>query len=218
MIVSFQTAYHKNTLLLQAYAKAQKLINYHSENPVNPRQKFFVELSEEMTFIDFVPSIISRFYDSVNREPFPEELIEIMSPIMDSVQESMYVETPHFFHFGLLLKNKELLETGEFLDFDRRITAMFEELSSVSCTSFMDFYNLYFRHNFYSNDGVDLDLYREELNYTYLFFCDYNMHSVDDYGAGFMKRYAIFARSYAEFYDDLTSLLEKKRRDSLVSI
>lgn len=221
MIAFYDLVVYRNTLLEQAYTKAQTLVNHYAVRPQPTDFPIEMEFeTDSIDFIDFVPALLTRFYTATNRDYLEEDTAAFVRTITDNVEESMFIECPRIYHFGLYLDNYGLLTPDERIEFADRIKQMTDAMSGTGFVSFMDFYDNYFKNNFFGSNRFRPESYQERLDYTYLMYADVSNHNSEDFGPIFMGKMAEFARSYAEFYDDLNSIISKReggRLDQAIS-
>lgn len=210
MIASFESNFLKNELLLQAYKKAQILVNRHAERPQSLKSPDYVDRDEEITFSDFVPNILSRFYESVNQEPIHDDDFQYFLSNMEmNVQENMHVDSVYYFHFGLLLDNEANLDADDFKEFTERFHQAFQCVTGTSIFKFTDFYQKYIHHQFFNAKPLEQLPYARQCDFTYVMYCDYEYHDLSNFGPMFMGAFAEFARAYSELYNDLESLIHR---------
>lgn len=211
MILSHGANYFKNTLLYQTYKKAQLKVNTLSENPCKPLPTAFLEMNEEMSFCEYVPNVLGRLCSSTCLDYIDDEFCKCLENIQNNMNGHFTIEVCGLFHFGLLLDHLNLFSEAEQEDWKLRMFGLFDGFGTV-CMSFHEYYEDYFKYQFFGGDGTRYSQFEKHMKFSYVFVCDFEFHTVDGYGPAFMNEFPKFTERYYKFYKDLIEEIQKRKQ------
>lgn len=210
-MMRYGKAYVVNQIRIQAYEKAQKEVNQSSENPLATSLPYYIDTEDEMGFVEFAPVVLERLCQSTCLD-FPEgEFAELLLHIKLNVEERMDLSIGYVFHFGLLFDNVDLFSEEEQRKYLREFASLFKTVPA-NCLVYSEFYNAYFKNEFFSGDSQRYKDFEQHMNYSYVFFTDLNNHSMEDFGPYFMGSYSQFAKAYTAFYREFIPIIQERKR------
>lgn len=210
MMFECGAAYYRDVLRYQSYVKTQNYINAFSETPKGVLNPDSYQYEDHISFCNFTPEAVGRLSHSVCLEYPNGDFERCIANIEGNAKDKFFVEFGGVFYFGLLIDFAHLFSEQELLDRMVRIKKMFSVFDQTA-KNLYDFYELDFKTQFFGGDSEHFTKHIEKMKLTYIFICDLEMHTLEDFGPSFMGLYADFATEYHSFYRDLVNEIESRK-------
>jgi hypothetical protein len=104
-----------------------------------------------------------------------------------------------------------LFTESEEVDLRVRISELFQNFNDA-CVNFHEFYEINFKTQFFGGDSPAYTQFEEHMKFSYVLLCDFEYHTLEDYGPEFMGTYAKFAEEYHQFYKELIEEIQRRKQ------